>query len=95
MDTAGQLQGQASLSPSSSCQIHAPSPHSYIPQAQFHNGRASPCHQSQQHASSAPCQGCYSHSIPWAPGKKGFTAESPAQLTLLQLQVGVEGQPLF
>lgn len=76
MDTAGQLQGQ----PFTQQQLPDPCPFpSFLhPRVQFHNGRTSPCQQSQQHASSAPCQGCYSHCIPWAPGKKGLTAEPSA-----------------
>lgn len=42
MDTAGQLQGQASPSPSSSCQIHAPSPHSCTLEFSFTMGQQVP-----------------------------------------------------
>lgn len=38
MDAAGQLQGQASPSPSSSCQARAPSPHSCVPELGFTMG---------------------------------------------------------
>lgn len=68
------------------------------PRAPFHNGTASPCHQSQQHASSAPCQGCYSHCTPGAPGKKRINSRvlCTARLTLLKLQrLVLEDSPSF
>lgn len=39
--------------------------------------------QSQQHASSAPCQGCYSHCIPQAPEKKGINRRAPCTARLI------------